>query len=128
MDLKDIEAIKEAICHDRSENCNKRFDDIEKRLCRIDKPEVGALSTMKNTLHEKINQRPTWKAYSVMIAIFLFMLGGSYSYTSLTAGAVERRIDSLESKIEADRARLVAVISRLEHVVDQLDKVGKENR
>lgn len=81
---------------------------------------------MERTVNEKadeiyreINKRPTWTFYIIFTTIIIFILGGSYLYTTLSMESLERAVvrenerqDKIVEKIDA----------KLDRIIEKLEK------
>lgn len=97
-------------CDDRYKECYRRFETIEKDLYVMNKPESGALATMKremnnrfSELHEKVNKgfsnRPRWTVFWSVIVIFISVTIGSYGYTYRVTSAISDKYDIKYEKL-----------------------------
>lgn len=67
----------------------RRIGDLEKDMCTLLKPEVGALAS----IHEKINKRPTWVVFWSLFGVLFFLITGAYAYiNTISKEVIENRI------------------------------------
>lgn len=100
----------EKLCEGRQKDCDRRFEAIEKDICVISRPELGALATMKKDIndkvsgiHEKMNKgfsnRPRWTVFWSVIVIFFSVIIGSYGYTYKVTAAMSEKYDEKYDKL-----------------------------
>jgi hypothetical protein len=87
--------------------CVERMDKLDENMERLINPEDGVIGK----LHDKINSRIPWTFASIMLIVFIFVVGGSYTYTTLAIASAkkdfkesndiqDKRVDELRDDIK----------------------------
>lgn len=77
-----------------------------------------AINAKAAELQDEIEKRPTWTFYTVFSAIFLFILGGSFLYTTLVMTSMEKTI--IRENEKQDRV-IERMDSKLDRIIDKMD-------